>query len=107
MQADRTWRSVTAQDVETAVKTHKIKRYNVSECSYCRFMCHFIFDHEKNMVFYNPGCKCMYGSLIPQSYENVSNNLNSLFVENYSRCYSNAAFQREIQYARNLFQLWD
>lgn len=65
-------KTITAEDVETAVKEHQIKVWKLRECGFCGWpLCYFFQDGK---VFFDPNCNCVnyQTPLQERTYESVA-----------------------------------
>lgn len=47
------------EDFKINSKKYGIKRWNIHQCSFCDYDCGYVFDHEKEKVYYDSGCNCI------------------------------------------------
>ena len=64
--------TITAEDVETAVRERSIKSWKLRECGLCKTPLYYTFEDGK--VFFNPNCECITCEAPPmmRTYDDVA-----------------------------------
>lgn len=50
--------NVTVEDFKKSAEKHGITRWNIHDCSYCRYKCGYIIQGDT--LFYDVGCGCIF-----------------------------------------------